>query len=138
MASYLDRTPVFNQYVQQLPVDAMVKVGLQRQQQYEQGLEKIQSTIDNVAGLDIMRDVDKNYLQSKLNTLGNNLKYVAAGDFSNFQLVNSVNGMTKQISKDKNVLNAVSATATAKRELSLMEKEREKGTLNPSNEYVFK
>ena len=111
MASYADKIPTFNPYVAQLPVEAMVKVGMQKQQQYDEGLQKIQTTIDNVAGLDVANDVDKQYLQSKLDSLGNNLKTVAAGDFSNFQLVNSVNGMTKQISKDKNVINAVSSTA---------------------------
>ena len=45
----------------------------------------IQSNIDNIAGLDIVRGVDKAYLQSKLNQLGNNLMTVAAGDFSNFE-----------------------------------------------------
>lgn len=135
MASYLDRTPVFNPYVQQLPVDEMVKVGMHKQQQYEQGLEKIQSTIDNVAGLDIANPVQKQYLQSKLNSLGNNLKYVAAGDFSNFQLVNSVNGMTKQISKDKNVQNAVYSTAKIRKEQSALEASRKEGKSAIENEY---
>jgi len=138
MASYTDKIPTFNPYVQQLPVDAMLKVGMYKQQKYDEGVQKIQTSIDNVAGLDIYKDSDKKYLQSKLNALGNNLTWVAGGDFSDFSLVNSVNGMTKDITKDKNVQTAVSSTATAKKELAFMEKERQKGILNPSNEYVFK
>jgi hypothetical protein len=138
MASYTDTIPTFNPYVQQLPVEAMLKVGMYKQQKYDEGVQRIQSSIDNVAGLDVYKDVDKKYLQSKLNALGNNLKGVAAGDFSDFSLVNSVNGMTKQIVKDENVQTAVSATATAKKELAFMDEERKKGNLNPSNEYVFK
>lgn len=138
MASWTDTNiPQFNPYVQQLPVEAMVQVGMHKQKQYEEGIQKIQTNIDNVAGLDVMRDVDKVYLQSKLNELGNNLKTVAAGDFSNFQLVNSVNGMTTQIVKDKNVQTAVSSTAKARKELSLMEEDRKAGKLTPDNEYFF-
>ena len=63
MASWADKIPTFNPYVQQLPVEAMVKVGMAKQQQYEEGVQKIQTSIDNIAGLDVARDVDKKYLQ---------------------------------------------------------------------------
>jgi hypothetical protein len=111
MASYTDKIPTFNPYVEQQPVDAMLKVGVYKQKMYEEGVKKIQTTIDNVAGLDIANEVQQKYLQSKLNALGNNLTFLAAGDFSDFSLVNSVNGMTKQIAKDDDVINAVSSTA---------------------------
>jgi len=111
MASYTDKIPTFNPYVEQQPVDAMLKVGVYKQQKYEEGVKKIQTNIDNVAGLDIANPVQQKYLQSKLNALGNNLTFLAASDFSDFSLVNSVNGMTKQITKDEDVLNAVSSTA---------------------------
>ena len=100
MASFTDSIPQFNPYVQQLPVEAMVQVGMQKQKQYDEGIQKIQTNIDNIAGLEVTRDVDKAYLQSKLNQLGNDLTTVAAGDFYNFQLVNSVNEMTNQIVRD--------------------------------------
>lgn len=137
MASWTDKIPTFNPYVAQLPVDAMVQVGMYKQKQYDEGIQKIQTNIDNIAGLDVIRDVDKVYLQSKLNQLGNDLRTVAAGDFSNFQLVNSVNGMTNQIVKDKNVQTAVSSTAWARKEQASMEEDRKAGKLTPDNEYHF-
>lgn len=137
MASWTDKTPTFNPYVQQLPVEAMVKVGIQKQQQYDEGIKKIQTSIDNVAGLDVMRGVDKNYLQSKLNALGDNLTFVAAGDFSDFQLVNSVNGMTKQIVGDPNVQNAVSSAAWYRKQAANMEKSIADGKSSQSNIYDF-
>ena len=121
MASYTDSIPQFNPYVQQLPVEAMVQVGMEKQKRYDEGIQKIQTSIDNIAGLDVATDVDKAYLQSKLNQLGNDLRIVGAGDFSNFQLVNSVNGMTNQIVKDPNVQNAVYSTARLKKEQSKKE-----------------
>jgi hypothetical protein len=137
MASYTDKIPQFNPYVAQLPVDAMVKVGMYKQQKYEEGLEKIQTNIDNVAGLDIANPVQQKYLQSKLNQLGNDLTFVAAGDFSNFQLVNSVNGMTNQIAKDKTVQNAVASTSFLRKQQSFMEKAKREGKSSPENEAFF-
>jgi hypothetical protein len=140
MASFTDNPQAlgtFNPYVQQLPVEAMVKVGMQKQEQYNQGIQKIQTSIDNIAGLDIAKDVDKAYLQSKVNELGNNLKFVAAGDFSDFQLVNSVNGMTSQLVKDPNVQNAVASTAKLRKEQAFMEEQRKAGKSSPANEWDF-
>lgn len=133
MASFTDLIPQFNPYIQQLPVEAMVKVGTYKQQKYDEGLEKIQSQINTVSGLDIMNPADKRYLQSKLNELGNNLKTVAAGDFSNFQLVNSVGGMIGQISKDQNVINAVSSTSWHRKQLEDMNKAIAEGKSSQNN-----
>jgi len=137
MASWTDKIPTFNPYVAQLPVEAMVKVGMQKQAQYDEGIQKIQTNIDNVAGLDIAKDSDRVYLQSKLNQLGNDLRTVAAGDFSNFQLVNSVNGMTNQIVKDNNVQTAVSSTAWLRKQQAEMEKAISEGKSSQSNIYDF-
>jgi hypothetical protein len=137
MASYTDKIPTFNPYVQQLPVEAMLKVGMYKQQKYEEGVQKIQTSIDNVAGLDLVKDVHKNYLQSKLNELGNNLKYVAAGDFSDFSLVNSVNGMTKQIVKDENIQNAVSDTAAYRKQVAFKEQLKKQGKTSPNRDFDF-
>ena len=127
MASFTDAISTFNPYVSQLPVDAMVKVGMYKQQKYDEGVQKIQGYIDNIAGLDVYRPVDKQYLQSKLNELGSNLKGVAAGDFSNQQVVNSVGGMATQLIKDKQVQNAVASTANIRKQDMVMEEEAAKG-----------
>ncbi len=138
MASYKDPSNLkFNPYVQQRPVEAMMKVGMYKQQLYNEGVQKIQQSIDNVAGLDVVRGVDKKYLESKLNQLGSNLTNVAGGDFSNFQLVNSVNGMTNQIVKDPNIINAVSSASKYRKELEFQNKLRQEGKSSEANDYVF-
>ena len=86
MASYKDIIPTFNPYIQQEPVEAMMKVGVYKQERYDEGIKKIQESIDNIAGLDVVRDVDKQYLQSKLNQLGGKLSTVAGGEFPTSQL----------------------------------------------------
>jgi hypothetical protein len=138
MASFTDVIPQFNPYIQQLPVEAMVKVGMEKQQRYDQGLQRIQSQIDQVAGLDIYRTEDKQLLQSKLNELGSKLKTVAAGDFSNYQLVNSVAGMAGTVMKDPTILAAVQSTQNIKNNEKIMEEARQKGELTPDNELRYK
>jgi hypothetical protein len=137
MASFTDAISQFNPYVKQLSVDDMARVGMYKQQQYDQGVQKVQSYIDNVAGMDVANNADKAYLQSKLNQLGSNLKYVAAGDFSNQQVISSVGGMATQIIKDENIQNAVSSTAAYKKGISEMDDAKKKGTLGASNAAHF-
>ena len=138
MASFTDIIPQFNPYVQQLPVEAMVQVGMEKQKRYDEGIQKIQSQIDNIAGLDIAQDAQRAYLQSKLNELGNNLKNVAAGDFSNFQLVNSVGGMTSQIVKDPRIVNALSSTKAYRKGLEDMAALTKDGKASASRTWEFK
>jgi hypothetical protein len=137
MASFTDQILQFNPYVSQLPIDAMVKVGTYKQQKYEEGVQRIQGEIDKVAGLDIVKPVHKKYLQSKLNELGSKLKTVASGDFSNFQLVNSVGGMAAQIGKDPRIQNAVSSTALYRRSIKEIQKDESEGKSNPNNTRKF-
>ena len=138
MASFTDIIPQFNPYVQQLPVEAMVQVGMEKQKRYDEGIQKIQTQIDNIAGLDIAQDAQRVYLQSKLNELGNNLKNVAAGDFSNFQLVNSVGGMTSQIVKDPRIVNALSSTKAYRKGLEDMAALTKEGKASASRTWEFK
>ena len=138
MASFTDAIPQFNPYIQQLPVEAMVTVGMEKQQRYDQGLQRIQSQIDQVAGLDIYRPQDREYLQSKLNQLGSKLKTVAAGDFSNYQLVNSVAGMASSVAKDDKVLSSVQSTAKYKNSLKDREAAIKEGKGSPSNDFIYK
>ena len=127
MASYTDQIPQFNPYIQQLPIEAMVQVGMEKQKRYDEGIQKIQTNIDSVAGLDVYNNVDKQYLQSKLNELGSKLKTVAAGDFSNYQLVNSVGGMAKQIGRDSIIQTAVKSTAMYRKDLQKNQEDIDSG-----------
>lgn len=138
MASFTDtQPPRFNPYIQQQPVEAMVAVGTQKQKAHDEGVQKIQTQIDNLAAIDVGRDVDKAYLQSKINEMGNSLRSVAAGDFGNFQLVNSVGGMIKQIGYDPYIRTAVASTANDRNQTALMEEDRKSGKLTPHSEYYY-
>lgn len=137
MASFTDKISQFNPYIQELPVQEMVQVGMYKQAKYDQGVQKIQNYIDRVSGLDVSKPGHKEYLQSKLNELGSKLKTVAAGDFSNQQLVNSVTGMTGQIVKDPIVQNAIYSTQVIKKGYSEIEAARKAGKSSKDNEDYY-
>jgi hypothetical protein len=134
MASFTDTISQFNPYIKQLPVEAMTQVGMYKQQKYDEGVQKIQGYVDNIAGLDVYKDIDKVYLQSKLNELGSKLKTVAAGDFSNQQLVNSVGGMATQIVKDPIIQEAVTSTKWIRKGEEELEQARKAGKNSIQNE----
>jgi len=137
MASFTDIIPQFNPYVQQMPVEAMVQVGMEKQKRYEENVTKIQSQIDTIAGLAVSRPADRAYLQSKLDQLGNKLTYMAGADFSNFQVANSVSGMTKQIVRDGIVQTSVRATAHAQQQAQKIENGKSDGTWSVENEDLY-
>ena len=111
---------------------------MEKQKRYDEGIQKIQTQIDSIAGLDIAQDAQRTYLQSKLNELGNNLKGVAAGDFSNFQLVNAVGGMTSQIVKDPRIVNALSSTKAYRKGMEDMATLTKEGKASSSRTWEFK
>ena len=137
MASFTDQISQFNPYISELPVDTMAQVGQYKQQQYNQGVQKIQTQIDNVAGMDIANDTQKQYLQSKLNELGNNLRSVAAGDFSNQQLVNSVGGMATSIVKDPIIQNATYSTQRLRQGMADKQAANKTGKGSVDNDWFF-
>lgn len=137
MASWTDQPIQFTPFVQTLPLEAMLAVGMEKQRRYDENIRRIQSNVDRVAGLDVVRDVDKKYLKSKLNDLGTRLRTVAAGDFSNYQLTNHVAGMATNIGRDENIINAVSSTAFYRKQIEQMQKDNQEGKGNPANNARF-
>jgi hypothetical protein len=138
MASYLDQPYQFKPYVATQPVEAMVKVGMIKQQQYDEGVEKIRGLLDEATLLPVSRPVDIEYLKNSIDKVTGQIKSLGAADFSNNQLVSSLAGMTKKISRDPNILAGVQSTAKGQKEFEFMEEARKKGELSPANEFNYK
>lgn len=137
MASFKDRIPQFRDYVQQLPVEVMAEVGQYKQQKYDLGVQRIQSSIDQLGSINVLKDSHKAYLQSKINEVGNTLRGNIAADYSETQLVNSAVGVVSNVVKDPIISNAVESSMKYKKQADLMEEDRKKGTLTPDNEAFF-
>jgi hypothetical protein len=137
MASFAEQLIPFNPYISQVPVDDYVRVGLQKQQQYNQGEAQVQAYIDNVAGLDVIKPEQKDYLNQRISSLQSQSSKIASQDFSNQQVVNSVGMLTKEIANDPVVQNAVYSTQAYRAESAKMKKAQDDGKSSASNEYVF-
>jgi len=137
MASFTDTLVGFNPYIAQIPVDDYVRVSMIKQQQYNQGVEKVQGYIDSVAGLEVIKPEQKSYLQQRINNLQQEVGRVVQSDFSNQQLVNSVGALTNKIASDPIIQTSVASTQTYKTGLAEMKEAREKGKSSVSNEWDF-
>lgn len=111
MASFTDSPQTFFS-----PAMPMVDLNLYgqtldyKQGLYNQGVQRIQGSIDQVAGLDIMHPLAKEYLHNKLTDLGSRVNALAGGDFSNQSLVNQTMALAPQVAKDEKIQTALIAT----------------------------
>lgn len=137
MASFTDQIIAFNPYVEQVPVDDYVRVGMIKQTEYNQGVEKVQAYIDSVAGLEVIKPEQRDYLQQRVGQLQNEVSKIVQRDFSNQQLQNSVGNLTKRIAKDPIIESAVASTQRYKAGVAAMKAAQEKGESGPSNEWYF-
>lgn len=119
MASFLETTPIkFSPFVSQLP-DNYVELLALKQSQYNDGVDKVDSYIQSLSGLDVVRDVDRQYINNKIQSLTNEIsKTAASADFSNRNFVNETGAMAAKIYNDPNVQSAVSGTIQYKKLLT--------------------
>lgn len=137
MASFTDQVPTFNPYVSQQPVDAMVQVGMMKQQQYDTNLQKIQQTMSSISGLQIGRDVDKQYLEKKISDMNTQLTGFASADLSSNRLTTHIRSMVGGIAQDEVVQNSVRSTMAAQSAKSLQSKYNSEGKGSPSNDFML-
>lgn len=108
MANFIGAIEHFNPYVQQIPTDAYVKVGMYKEHEYEAGVQRVQNTIDNIAGLDIANEGGREYLRARVNELTGTLNRVGSKiDFSNVSNVSQLVSLAKPLYQDENIVNDV-------------------------------
>lgn len=107
MANFVGAIEKFNPYVQQIPTDAYVKVGMFKEQEYQAGVKRVQDTIDNIAGLDIANEGGRQYLRARVDELTKSLNKYSAIDFSNVNNVSQLVGLAKPLYQDDNIVTDV-------------------------------
>lgn len=137
MASFTDQLIAFNPYVQQLPVDDYARIGIIKQDQYNQGVQKVQSFIDSISGIEVVKAEHKDYLNKRVNQLRGEVSKIVSRDFSNQQLVTSVGNLSSKIASDPIIQNAETSTKRYKEGISMMKKAQQEGKSSPSNEWVY-
>ena len=107
MANYVGAITNFNPYIQQIPTEAYMKVGMYKEQQYQAGVQKVQDNIDKIAGLDIANEGGRQYLRARVDELTNTLNKYSHVDFSNPNNVTQLASLAKPLYQDENIVNDV-------------------------------
>lgn len=107
MANFIGAIEQFNPYIQQIPTEAYTKVGMFKEQQYQAGVQKVQDTVDKVAGLDIANEGGRNYLKARVSELTGALNKYSHVDFSNPDNVSQLSSLAKPLYQDENIVNDV-------------------------------
>lgn len=79
------------------------QVGLMKQQQYDQNVQKIQGYIDNISGIEAARDVDKQYIKSKVDGVISQLNSIPGADWSTKQVLNQAGTLASTLGRDVNI-----------------------------------
>lgn len=108
--NYKSAVQEFNPYISEIPIDAYLKVGMTTQAREEEGIQKIQGTLDQIAGLDIANQGGKEYLQGRVNELTNSLNKYGYADFSKRDNVRALQSLATPIYSDSNIVKDVANT----------------------------
>lgn len=138
MANFVETPRQFNPYIQQIPIDAYVAAGMQRQSLYDQGVQKVSSYIDSLSGLNVARDVDNQYLQGRVSDLTKRVNEVAGADWSNQAIVSQVGKLAGIIANDDVVKNAIIGTKKYLKDEADIAEAKKNGKWGPENEWLLR
>lgn len=122
MASFLSPSyiPQFGNYVPSIDPNSYAQTQevyrhaiLQKAQDYQSGISKVQGAYDTVAGLKMGREVDTQYLNQKIQGIQSNLQKLVGADFSQANVVNQAAGYAAQIYSDPRIQNAAMSAQNA-------------------------
>lgn len=124
MASFIapNYIPQFSQYIPEIDpqtyaqtAEVYQKAILEKQSQYQAGVQRVQSVFDQIGGIELIKDVDKDYYNQKLGQIRTQAQQLVKGaDFSQMSTVNQIGGLASQIYSDKTIQNAAVSTRQLK------------------------
>ena len=118
-------------YISQINPDAYLRIGMMKQEQYNQGVQKIQSAIDNVGGLDIVNPYAQQYYKQQFDQMRGKVQSLAGGDFSNSAIVNQISGVASGLAKDEIIQNAVLSSQQIRALQKSQQEKEQKGDYAP-------
>lgn len=138
MASFTDSSSIqFPEYTSQQPVEAMVRVGMQKQAQFQDGISQVQNQVDNLLGLPIAKAEVQNYVKDQVGRLQTSIKQSISGDFSDQRLINQIGGISAKIANDPVIVNGVKSTAKIQKGIANLEQSKKDGKWSQQNEEYF-
>ncbi len=135
MASFIapNYIPEFNPHISTIPIDLYARVIGTKQEQYNQGLQRIQSYVQNVTGLEMDRESDQKYYQEKVGQLRSQIEGTLASDLSQQNVIMQAGSFASQLYNDKRVRNSVLSNIHKKDYVNQLSKAQEDGTYAPEN-----
>lgn len=140
MASWTDDVNKLTQYTPHIstnPVDSMVAAGTYLQQQYQQGLDTVNSYVSSLNNLEFAKKGAKEYVDSQLGNLRSGVAKSLAGDLSNQSLVSQIKSSISSIGNDPVIETELMNTANAKNQFEAIKSARKEGKSNVANEWDF-
>lgn len=119
----------------QQELQAQVAVGTQKEQAYQANAQKIQGVIDNIAGLQVVKDVDKQYLNQSIQSFTNDIEAtVKKADLSKQVMFNQAGSLGSKVVNDPKILAALSSTKNFQDAQAQIQQAHKDGKSSPSND----
>lgn len=124
-------------YTTPVDLNLLGKVLQYKQGEYDAGVNKEQGLLDSAASLDVVRDEDRQYLNTKLSNLVQTVNSIGGADYSDPNVSNQIAGLSSQIFGDKNIIDSVSKTKQFRyvQDYYKTLKEKKPKDYNPANEW---
>jgi len=126
MISKYTKAPVLVQPATDLGLKEIQAALTLKNAKIEQNYINIQANMDKASKLDVIRGVDKDYLQSQMNFATQSLNSIG-GDLSDIRNAYQANSIINDVFKDKNIQSALISTANIRN----IQKQREQINNNP-------
>ena len=117
--------------------DTLGKAATYKQNLYDANTTAMQQLINQYAGIDLIKDIDKQYLGERLSTLTNYINQAGAMDWSRKSIFNDVSHYVGQ-ALDTNVMNAISSTQALMKQNTEIEQKKKDGKYGVENEWLAK
>lgn len=108
--SYISQQPfVSSAPIPSIDLNLMASVLQQKQGLFDANYAKAQSQLSTISSLDMLREDDKAYRDSKLSELTNNINSIS-GDYSDPNISSQIDNSISTIYSDSRILNSISST----------------------------
>lgn len=108
--SYLSKTFSSSPYVLPIDLGLFANVLSIKQKKFDDNAQRVQSQIDQMGLLDVIKPEDQQYLNSKINNIVNTVNNLGGVDFSDPNTALQIEALGSDVYGDKSIINAVAST----------------------------
>lgn len=105
---------------EKLDISVLGKAMQYKQQMYDTNVAQVQQLVNQYAGTDLLRDVDKQYFGERIGTLVNYINESGTRDWSRRSVATDIQNYVSN-ALDKNVLNAIGSTQAYRKQMAEIE-----------------